>query len=348
MFRIDHPTAAGVLPPAAPAGDPGYFSDATPGVGTPTVVTNDWANGITEELMSILTAAGIAPVKDQYNQVLTAIQSIIGGSAVVGAGALHGLTLSNAAGFVTTRVAAQAGLCRDSTNGAGGILAAPMTKRLDAVWAVGDGNGGRLSGVLANGQTWNCFALINPLTGAVEAPCFDTSPTAPDLAGSGAAAAGFTKFRRLGAIVLEAATTSIREFIQTGDWFHYKTRAVDYAAQANGGGVAYFRSVAVPVGIRVRARFYFQSSGGTAAPYLSGIFDPAFGAPAAFGGATQWAQVRRVSALDALSSPYSYGTVIAEQFTDTTGHIYTFSSDNAGDVIALGVLGWEDQRGRFY
>ena len=50
------------------------FTDGDPVGGVPaTVVTDEWANDVQEELMSILAAAGIAPVKGAQNQVLTAL-----------------------------------------------------------------------------------------------------------------------------------------------------------------------------------------------------------------------------------------------------------------------------------
>ena len=76
MHRIDNVTAAALLPTPASAGTAGYFSNATPGSGTPTIVDNDWCNDIQEELISILTAASVAPSKTTHNQVLTALEDL--------------------------------------------------------------------------------------------------------------------------------------------------------------------------------------------------------------------------------------------------------------------------------
>lgn len=76
MHRIDQPTAVNTLPTPAAAGTPGYFSNATPGSGTPTIVDNDWCNDIQEELISILTAASVSPSKTTHNQVLTSLQAL--------------------------------------------------------------------------------------------------------------------------------------------------------------------------------------------------------------------------------------------------------------------------------
>lgn len=352
MHRIDHATAVGALPAPSPLGTPGFFKDQAPGSGNQsTIVTDHWANAVQEEIMTVVEAAGLVQDKDAHNQLLLAMQSIVGSSAVVGAGAIHGMRLSPTPGNPTTRVTATLGLVRDSTNAAGGVAGAAMSKKLDAVWAPGDGNGGRLTAAApANGATYFLHALINPLTGAVDYG-FDASPTAPDLAGSGAVAAGFTKFRRLGAVVLEAASTAIRDFYQIGDWFMYKLRSTDYAVQPNGAGVPYYRTWALPIGIEGRAKVYYQSTGtANTTAYLSGVFAPQFGVPPAFGAASQRATIRRVAAYQAASGiDLCYGTVDgAEVMFDTTGHIYTFSSDNAGDVIAGGIIGWEDLRGRFY
>ena len=269
---------------------------------------------------------------------LTSMLALLGG---LGSGGMYGLITSNSVSNPTTKITITTGQCRDSTNSNNIILAAPITKDLTAAWAVGTGNGGRDTGALSNGQTWHVFMILNPTSGVVDA-LFSQSPTAPTLP------VGYTKFRRIGAVILEAASTAIRLYLQTGDRFMLKLRSTDYASTANTGAVPYLRVITVPAWIKVEAYMYFQSTGtANLTAYLSGIYDPDFGVPPAFGSSTQWAQVRRAGFKDTASADVSYGTVIATQFTDTNKQIYTFSSDSAGDVIALGVLGWRDDRGRF-
>lgn len=51
MFRIDHATAAAVLPTPDPAGTPGFFTKGDPLLAIPrTRVTQDWANAVQEEI----------------------------------------------------------------------------------------------------------------------------------------------------------------------------------------------------------------------------------------------------------------------------------------------------------
>jgi len=344
MQRIDTSTAVGSLPTPDPLGSPGYFNHAPPGSGnTPTLVSSDWCNMVQEELVAIPLYAGLTLDKTNHGQVLAGILSLLDSAGVNGTGSIFGLILSNTPSALTTSVTISVGQCRDSTNSASIALSAPIGKLLTAVFAAGSGNGGRdNAGALANGQTWHVFLILNPTSGAVDG-LFSQSPTAPTLP------TGFTKFRRLGAVVLDAAATTIRAFKQVGDYFKYQLRSTDYAAQANGSGVAYLRQIAVPNGIKVEAEMYFQSTGtvSTTPAFLSGIFDPDFGVPPAFGPSTQWAQVRRSGLTDSGGTGVSYDTKIVRQFTDASRQVYTFSSDT-GDIIALGVLGWRDERGKFY
>lgn len=340
MFLNDHATSVPVMPAASPAASPGFLNQAPPGSGeTPTVVTADMLNTLLAELLNVIEYAGLTPDKTDNTQVLQAINSIAGASGQTGASAPLGMALSPAIGFTTTRITAQAGVCRDSTNTQRIILAAPLTKRLDQAFVAGANNGGRDTGGLANGQTWHVFAILDPIVGTVDM-LFSQSPTAPTMP------APFTRFRRLGAILLDAAATTIRQFTQVGQEFRLVTRSTDFAATSNGAGTPTLRVITVPNGIKVEALMYFQSTGtANTTAYLSGIYDPDNGVPPAFGVPTQWAQVRRGSILDATSAALSYGTVIARQFTDTAQHVYTFSSDTS-DVIALGVIGWRDDLSR--
>lgn len=69
MHRIDGPGAT----------VDNRFTDGDPVGGIQaTIVTDDWANDVQEELMSVLADQSIAPVKGTQNQLLAAIKSIAG------------------------------------------------------------------------------------------------------------------------------------------------------------------------------------------------------------------------------------------------------------------------------
>lgn len=344
MFLNDDPTSVAVKPaPGAATGAQGYMNTALPGSGSqPTRVRAHLINTLMDELLNVVAYAGLAPDKANDAQLLAAMLSIIDGAGAAGGNPLSGLTLANAPGFTTTRIACTAGICRDSTNTARITLAAPMTKRLDAVWAAGNNNGGRLTaGALSNGQTYHCFAIYNPTTGAVEAPVFDTSPTAPNLPG------GFTKFRWLGPIMLDAAATTITPFTQDGDDFMFVTPRADFAAQANGSGVPTLRQFSLPNGVKSVAYLNLASTGTVDNnAYYSGMFDPDQGVPAAWGLSTQRAQIRRLSFTSPSAGNVTYGYQEFTEKSDTSGRLYTFSSD-ASDVIAVKTRGYRINRSRF-
>src|ERR1700757_410300 len=81
MQRIHDSTAASSLP-SVPSltGNVGYFTEGVPGTTPATDVRGWWLNMIQEELISLLTAAGITPdtTGTDFTQVLQAIQTLTG------------------------------------------------------------------------------------------------------------------------------------------------------------------------------------------------------------------------------------------------------------------------------
>jgi hypothetical protein len=87
MFATDQQTAVSAIPTPAPAGTQGYFTGGNPAAGEPaTIVDADWLNMIQQELINVVKAAGGTPSKTNYNQVVTAITTLMQG-AVANVGA---------------------------------------------------------------------------------------------------------------------------------------------------------------------------------------------------------------------------------------------------------------------
>jgi hypothetical protein len=78
MFKIDSTGAAAALPAPAVAGlVSGYFTEGNAETATPaTVVSADWLNAVQEEIIAVLTQAGIAPDKTVRTQLRDAILAI--------------------------------------------------------------------------------------------------------------------------------------------------------------------------------------------------------------------------------------------------------------------------------
>lgn len=80
MYYPDNSTAASSLPSPSAVFNAlaSWFSNGDPATGTPaTVVDQDWLNGVTGELISIIQAAGLSPAKGTNNQAITAIKELI-------------------------------------------------------------------------------------------------------------------------------------------------------------------------------------------------------------------------------------------------------------------------------
>lgn len=162
-----------------------------------------------------------------------------------------GLGMSNAAGDPTNDVTVAVGGC--SSNDA--VLASrvfmsltsALTKQLDAVWAVGNNQGGRASGAAIANTTYHVFVILRPDTGVVDV-AYDT-----DVAGANISAntnAAYTKIRRIGSILREAG--AIATFTQDGDYFRRGGAVLDVNA-ANPGAGAVTRTLSVPIGVSVQA-----------------------------------------------------------------------------------------------
>jgi len=106
MHRTDGQGTLGTLPTAnAPGALAGFFQNAAPGPGVSTTYFDpDWCNAIQEELIAILAAASITPVKGTYNQVLAAVRALI----TTGTGAEATLRAAADAAEATARAAADA------------------------------------------------------------------------------------------------------------------------------------------------------------------------------------------------------------------------------------------------
>lgn len=258
-----------------------------------------------------------------------------------GDGAIFGYLFTNTPGATTTQVTMSVGNCRDTTNTRSIPRAAPMTKRLDQPWAQGNGNGGRTSATAVGAnQTWWIHAVLKDSTGESDL-ILDPSYANPTLP------AGWAYFRPVYMVLTDAAGL-IRQVIHypDGDTTAFKAghRGTEWAATANGVAAGTLRNIGVPVGVKVEAKLWYQSQGGGGSasnPAFSSPFDPDVGVPVV-ATPTQFWEVR--VAWNNANDRYQTRTCFC--WTNTAAQVYTASNDT-GDTIAGGVLGWRFARGRF-
>lgn len=243
---------------------------------------------------------------------------------------LAGLGMANNATDATNDIDFAAGTCRDSTNAAD-ITCSALTKRLDATWAAGTGNGGLDTGSIAN-TTYHCFAIKKDSDGSGDF-LFSTSASSPTMP------TGYTYFRRIGSIVRTGA--AIKAFVQDGDRFTWLVPVSDVSA-ANSVTTAVTKTVTVPVGVRIGV---FGSTGITAGAdpgtvwhlYISDLSttDTAASGSCRTVGMQDWNGTVEVTG----SAPF--GPVM----TDTSAQIRTRCSVAAATISVI-TFGWIDTRGK--
>ncbi|MBN9235086.1 MULTISPECIES: hypothetical protein [Phyllobacteriaceae] len=179
---------------------------------------------------SLLTAANSSAARD--------VLELAYGTAPYPPGHLNGLELSNNTADAVNDIDVAAGVCSDST-GIANIVLGAMTKRMDANWSGGSGNGALDTGALVDGW-YHVFAILKP-TPATSDLLVSQSVNAPTLP------TGYTMFRRIGSVLRDAG--SLVKFRQWGDIFKWDVprRSFTNTAAVALGPLA----LDVPPGVRV-------------------------------------------------------------------------------------------------
>ena len=293
----------------------------------------------------LATAVSYVAVFDGTNfQLQTPTSSVLSGYAQATNGAVSGYIVSNDVTNPNTTLNISAGNCRDSTNSRNIPRGAGLIKNLFAVWAAGTNQGGRdVATAPAAGETWHVHAILNGTSGVTDV-LFSKSPTAPTLP------SGYTHFRRILSVVLDSSA-NIKGFVQTGSYVQLKVRNAEFAGTSNGVAAGTLRNMEVPTGLKLRLDVYYQSTsvGGTIDPAFSGCYDPDIGVPngtLATNNSARWAQIRVLWG-GGTNFDLRYQTTMLQVYTNTNAQIYTASNDT-GDSIAGGVVGWLDPRDSFF
>lgn len=242
-------------------------------------------------------------------------------------GHLYGLSLSNNSTDSTNDIDIEAGECAsDSTPAHLMVLASSLTKRLDAAWAVGTGNGGLDTGSIANG-TYHIWLIQRSDTGVVDA-LFSTSATSPTMP------ANYDRKRRIGSIV--RASGAIRDFRQIGDLFMYRTPLLSVNI-TNLGTTAVAYTVDVPADITLYAILggLFSNAGANAILYVRAV-DEANLAASTSGSYT-------------VSNPVAATSIAWAKnirITAASARQVAAVSSIASSSLTINTQGWVDHRGR--
>jgi hypothetical protein len=185
-------------------------------------------------------------------------------------------------------VAISVGGVRDATNTVNMSLAAILTKRIDAAWAVGDNNGG-LDGTESSGGTpdastmYYIWLIERSDTGVVDA-LYSESPTSPTMPTN-------YDYKRLIGSVLTDGSNNILPFTQTGDYFRYTTPVDDVTDTSIAGDLAY-EDGTLSVPPLCIADVYGRLINTTTTHYNMYLFIKAKGGPETSNGADAWIAVQ--------------------------------------------------------
>lgn len=245
-------------------------------------------------------------------------------------GQLWGLTLSNNVSDAVNDIDCAAGEAASTETNPVLMKYAGGTKRLDAAWAVGSGNGGRDTGSIADG-TWHDWLIRRPDTGVVDRT-FSLSATSPTMPAS------YTQKRRIGSFL--RVSGAILPFYQSGDVFRLSTfinERNSVAAIAS----ALFTLAGVPAGIEVAPilRTYLTMGGATGAS-----------ASLLFGSAAKGSADISVNTIASTTADGNEATTVMPPpifFTNTSRQLYfAMTSSLAATSAGFDTLGWVDRRGQ--
>ncbi len=207
------------------------------------------------EIVNVILGASLTPDENDPTQLLQAIQLL----TAYPPGHREGLKLSNNGAAPNTTIDIAAGSARTAANNYNMILAAAMSKVLQASgsWAAGDGANGLFSGAAAANSSYHAF-VIRKDDGSIDAG-FDTSPIAANRP------VNYPNYRRIGAIVTDASA-NIMAFEQHGKRFEFVTPVLDMNGIAL-STVSTPYGLSVPAGIKVRAETFATISGNESGIY---------------------------------------------------------------------------------
>lgn len=273
------------------------------------------------------SAAGAWVILNQeYTPIDADLTAIADAGVSAFSGLLYGLTLSNNVSDATNDIDIAPGVAIDATNAKFIKLAAGLTKRLDAAWAVGTNQGGLDTGSIAN-TSYHMWLIMRSDTGVVDV-LFSASATSPTMPAS------YDYKRRIGSIIRTGG--AIKAFVQTGDDFAWGVPVSDISA-FNPGTSAVTATLTVPTGLVLQANIMAamdtSSTGG-------------------FGLVTALSAANTVPSepLNNIRADSTVGEGYPNSFsvmTNTSAQVrYRLGTSTPSTIIYLTTFGWNDTRGR--
>lgn len=307
--------ALGAADTAPVSGTPQYATSGVPGVTPATLWPAYQYNAIQEELVGVISGAGITLDRTNNGQLLAAI-------AAISRGHLSGLVLSNDGVTPNTKLDVSAGTAIDDTN------VAPIVLPSGVIDCTTVGANGLDAGSLANTTWYHTFAIAKP-KGANPALLASTSVSSPTFP------SGYTLKRRLGSFRTDGSA-HILPFVQIGDEFLWKAMVLDANAVTPSTANRTLQTLTVPTGVQVRARVRLQIANAAAAQRGLLVTSPDENDQAV----TNQANTLNSSISIVLSTP-----IIVR--TNTSAQVGVRADTSTTFTYSMETFGWFDDRGRF-
>ena len=254
-------------------------------------------------------------------------------------GHIWGLTMSNNGTDAANDIDVAAGAATDEGHAYVMVLAASITKRLDAAWAVGSGNGGLNTGAEANSTWYEVHLIRRPDTGVVDV-MFTTTANRATLP------ANYTQQRRIGWIRNDGAG-AILPFTQVDDYFTLTTQINDAAATITASAAAI--ALTCPPSSVVRFRATAQITALTAGAVTGIVFSEIVEGnvtPALTTGILSLAMSEGDGTGTANDSGAAGYFELQASSTSTIEWDGIVGAGSAGEVFDVSTFGWIDSRRR--
>lgn len=258
-------------------------------------------------------------------------------------GFIAGLKLSNNGVDALHDIDVAVGVARDRTNTLGIPLNSILTKRIDAAWAVGSGNGGYASAsALAPDESYGFHLIYN---GSTTAPVVDAGIDISAVATQLKAASGYTHSRRIGSVLTDGSSNVVA-FTQEGDDFTLDVPVNDINETDPGSGPG-LKELSVPTGLgafKIKAKTAWRlSDSDTAAGNNTAMIITTPGITGASASSNVFAAfIRKSSHTDPMGA-----NVYGEWLTSTNGQVIVdLSRSDANITLVATTFGWIDRRGQ--
>lgn len=214
------------------------------------------------------------------------------------------------------------------SDGTGQAELGALTKRIDASWVAGSGNGGLFTGVVANDTTYFYFAIYNPATGISDAG-FDTDINAAN------APAGFTKYRKLSSVTTDSSgniRNGVFSFHRDGGFDFDFTTPIEILTTSSPSGTNVLLPSLIPVSPNIKAHILCVAVCGTSSgDVLRVVFD---GSDVTLNNAAY--DIRLVGDAARYSS-------VPKSCLSSDGNIkYSVISESGNTILKFYIRGWSD------